>query len=88
MPAREEVVVDERGRTSLARVRSHDYDRYTAEELPDGTLILTPAITISPVELAMLDNPDIREAIAAAKAGDPSELRRRERRSRQDRAVS
>ncbi len=87
MPARE-VVVDERGRTSLARVRSHDYDRYTAEELADGTLILTPAITVSPVELAMLNDPDIRQAIAAAKAGDPSELRRRERRSRQDRAVS
>ncbi len=87
MPARE-VVVDERGRTSLARVRSHDYDRYTAEELPDGTLILTPALTISPVELAALNNPQVRAAIAAAKAGDPSELRTRQRRPREDRAAS
>ena len=87
MPANE-VTVDERGRTSLARVRTRVYDRYTAEELPDGTLILTPALTISPVELAALNNPEVRAAIAAAKAGDPSELRTRQRRPRQDRAAS
>ncbi len=83
-----EVVVDERGRTSLARIRTRIYARYTAEELPDGTLILTPAITISPVELAALNNPHVRNAIAAAKAGDPGELRRRKRRSRQERAAA
>ncbi len=75
-----EVVVDERGRTSLARVRSHDYDRYTAEEYADGTIVLTPAVTISAVELAALQDPTVRAAIAAAKAGDPSELRPRRRR--------
>jgi hypothetical protein len=32
--ATNEVVVDERGRTSLARVRSHHYNRYLVEELP------------------------------------------------------
>ncbi len=45
--ATNEVVVDGRGRTSLAKVRSHDYDRYLVEELPDGTLVLTPAVTVS-----------------------------------------
>jgi hypothetical protein len=74
-----ELVVDERGRTSLARVRSHHYDRYMVEEFPDGTLVLTPAVTISAVELAALRDPAVRAAVAAAKSGDQSELRRRPR---------
>jgi hypothetical protein len=77
--AMHELVVDERGRTSLARVRSHDYERYTVEEFPDGTLVLTPAITISVVELAALHEPAVREAIIAAKTGDRTALRRRPR---------
>jgi hypothetical protein len=76
MPIKE-LIVDERGRTSLARVRSHDYDRYTAEEFPDGTLVLTPAVTISPLELAALRDQTVRDAVAAAKTGDRSTLRRR-----------
>lgn len=72
-----ELVVDNRGRTSLARVRSHNYDRYTVEEFPDGTLVLTPAVTISAVELAALRDPVVREAVAEAKTGDRSRLRRR-----------
>ncbi len=79
MPAKE-VIVDERGRTSLARVRSHDYDRYTAEEFPDGTLLLTPVVTISAWELAALRDPKVMAAVAAYKAGDRSELRPRRRR--------
>ena len=75
-----ELAVDERGRTSLARVRSHHYDRYIVEEFPDGTLVLTPAVTISAVELAALSDPMVRAAVAAAKSGDQSELRRRPRR--------
>jgi len=31
-----EIVVDERGRTSLARVCTRAYDRYQVEEFPDG----------------------------------------------------
>jgi hypothetical protein len=72
-----EVLVDERGRTSLARVRSHVYGRYTAEELPDGTLVLTPAVTISALELAALRDERVRSAVATAKTGDRSALRRR-----------
>jgi hypothetical protein len=72
-----EVVVDERGRTSLARVRSHRYDRYTAEELPDGTLVLTPAVTISALEMAALRDEKVRSAVATAKAGDRSTVTRR-----------
>ena len=78
--AKNEISVDERGRTSLARVRSHRFDRYQAEELPDGTLVLTPAVTINPVELAALKDRKVRSAVAAAKAGDRSALRKRPRR--------
>jgi hypothetical protein len=74
-----ELVVDERGRTSLARVRSHDYDRYMVEEFPDGTLVLTPAVTVSALELAALRDQAVRAAIAEAKAGDRTKLRRRPR---------
>jgi hypothetical protein len=72
-----EGLVDERGRTSLARVRSHDYDRYIVEECPDGTLTLTPTVTISPVELAALRDPDVMAAVTEAKTGDRSALQRR-----------
>jgi hypothetical protein len=75
---RAELVVDERGRTSLAKVRSHDYDRYLVEEFPDGTLVLTPAVTVSAVELAALGNPDVVAAIAKAKSGDRSGMRKRD----------
>jgi hypothetical protein len=63
-----EIAVDERGRTSLARVRKRKFDRYTVEELDDGTLILTPAITVSPVELAALRDLGVSDAVTAAKA--------------------
>jgi hypothetical protein len=72
-----ELVVDNRGRTSLARVRRHEFDRYLVEEFPDGTLVLTPAVTISAVELAALRDPTVRAAIAEAKTGDRTKLRRR-----------
>jgi len=74
---RAELTVDERGRASLARVRTHNYDRYTVEEYPDGTLVLTPAITVSPVELAALRDPDVMAAAAEARSGDRPALRRR-----------
>ncbi|HYS31273.1 MAG TPA: hypothetical protein VEM58_03335 [Streptosporangiaceae bacterium] len=79
--AANEVVVDERGRTSLARVRSHDYDRYTVEELPDGTLMLTPAVTISALELAALRDETVRAAVAADSADDEANLRPYKKRS-------
>lgn len=41
------LAVDERGRCSLARVRELAHDRYQVDELPDGTLILTPAVIVS-----------------------------------------
>ena len=64
MPANE-ISVDARGRTSLAKVRTKVYERYATEELPDGTLILTPVVTISALELAALRDPAVRAAVQA-----------------------
>lgn len=72
-----ELDVDSRGRTSLAKVRSRPYDRYLVQELDDGTLILTPAVTVSTVELAALSDPAVMASTAAVKAGDRSGLRQR-----------
>lgn len=47
-------MVDSRGRTSLAKVRTRQYDRYLAEEHPDGTIVLTPAVAITVAELEQL----------------------------------
>lgn len=79
MAGQEVLTVDDRGRTSLARVRTQHYDRYLVQEFPDGTLVLTPAVTISALELAALKDPAVKKAIAEAKSGDRSQLRRRDR---------
>ncbi len=71
-----EITVDQRGRTSLARVRSRNHDRYLAEELPNGTLVLTPAVTISTLELAILQDQEAMRAIRRAKSGDRSGMHR------------
>lgn len=63
---RGEITVDERGRTSLTKVRSKAYNRYLVEEFPDGTLVLTPAVTITAVELAALRDPVVRAAVETA----------------------
>ncbi|HVA61911.1 MAG TPA: hypothetical protein VNG13_15450, partial [Mycobacteriales bacterium] len=72
-----EIVVDERGRTSLARVRRRDFERYVAEEFPDGTLVLTPAVTVTALEMAALRDPKVRAAVKVAKGGDCTSLRAR-----------
>ena len=48
------VDVDKRGRVNLARARNRDYSQYMAEEMPDGTLVLTPCVTISVSELSSI----------------------------------
>lgn len=49
-----QITVDDRGRTSLAKVRRQRHDRYTAREHPDGTIVLVPVISLSPAEVAEL----------------------------------
>jgi hypothetical protein len=72
-----EIALDSRGRTSLARA-SRKYRRYEVEVHSDGTLILTPLIRVTPVELAMdqaLQDP--RVIAALDRSMDPSRTRHR-----------
>jgi hypothetical protein len=75
--AAREVVLDERRRTSLAKVGRKQDGRYLVEEFPDGTLVFTPAVTISAVELAALTNPDLRAAFDRAADLEGVKLRSR-----------
>jgi hypothetical protein len=77
MPPMKEVVLDDRRRTSFARIGRKDHAKYLVEEHEDGTIVLTPAVTISQHELNMLRNPDVMAALKEAAAGDPTTLRRR-----------
>jgi hypothetical protein len=71
---REEIVLDGRRRTSLAKVGVAGDTRYIAETLEDGSILLTPAITIEKWELAALSNPETRAALDAALRASPDEL--------------
>ncbi|MEJ7764803.1 MAG: hypothetical protein WKF86_04860 [Acidimicrobiales bacterium] len=79
-PARE-ITLDDRRRTSLARIGRDSDHRYLIDELPDGTVILIPAVTLSKVELAALSDPEARAAMdrasARADSAEPEALRSR-----------
>ena len=75
------MVLDERRRTSMARVGRPEHHKYLVEEFEDGTIVLTPAVTISAIELASLQDPNFHQALAQAKTGD---VVRRPRRPRSD----
>jgi len=69
-----EIVVDERRRTSLAKVGRKSDSRYLVEEFADGSLLLVPAVTISTLELAVLRNEALRESLIRAKDAGPEEF--------------
>ena len=73
-----EISLDGRRRTSLAKIGRESDHRYLIDELPDGTVILTPAVTLSKVELAALSEPAVRaamdRAVARAAGGQAAEL--------------
>ena len=70
-----EISVDERGRCSLAKVRTRKFDRYTTEEKPDGTLVLTPVVSVPAggIEAARRALADGDAATAAFLLGVPVE---------------
>ncbi len=72
-----EVVLDKRRRTSLARIGRKQDLRYIAEAFEDGTIVLSPARTVTEVELAALSDPEIRAALRRAGQASPKELRSR-----------
>lgn len=73
MPDISEVEVDARGRISIGKL-ARGRDRFRVTVLDDGELLLTPVVSVSERELALLANPEraerLRQAIAHAEAGE------------------
>ena len=67
-------MLDGRRRTSLARVGAKADTRYVAETFEDGSVVLTPAVTIEKWELAALANPEIRAALDGSLTAGRDEL--------------
>jgi hypothetical protein len=61
-----EVELDSRQRLPLAKVVQGSQHRFRVERQPGGELLLTPIVSISERELAMLKNP---EAMASLRKG-------------------
>ena len=63
--------LDARRRITLGRLANHD--RYTARVMPNGSILLEPAVVVSADEAAMMQNPEfvemIRQRIADTKGG-------------------
>jgi len=69
-----EVEVDERRRVSLGKVIGEDVKRLRVETMSDGSVVLTPLISLSQRELETLADPkrvaSIKAGIAESAAGD------------------
>jgi hypothetical protein len=74
------IEVDERGRTSLGRLRPAA-GRYLGEVQSDGTVVLHPATIMTSAQARLLARPDVMDAIAEL-ASDPSAGVRRGRPAR------
>ena len=74
--------VDERRRTTLSKLGHHR--QYLGEELPDGTVVLHPAIVMSEVQARLLAAPALLAQLTEANGLDDSALLRRPRRQRRE----
>ena len=72
-----EIVLDDRRRTSFSKIGHKEHRRYLVKELDDGTLVLTPAFTISAPELAVLRDAALSAGLRASPGLRPDELRSR-----------
>lgn len=75
--------VDERRRTTLSKLGHHR--QYLAEELPDGTVVLHPAVVMAEVQARLLASPALLAQLTEANGLDDSALVRRPRRQRRER---
>lgn len=74
--------VDERRRTTLSKLGHHR--QYLGEELPDGTVVLHPAIVMSEVQARLLAAPALLAQLTEANGLDDAALLRRPRRPRRE----
>ena len=75
------VELDDRRRVSLGRLGRQEHTRYLVTEEPDGTLVFTPAVVLSELEVKLLANDELVASILANRA-DPDRLVTRTRRGR------
>lgn len=75
------VELDERRRVSLGRLGRQEHTRYLVTEEPDGTLVFTPAVVLSELEVKLLANDRLVDRILANRE-DPTRLVTRTRRGR------
>lgn len=80
MPLEIELDVDERRRTTLSRLGHHR--KYVGEELPDGTLVLHPAVLMLEVQARLLAAPELLRTLTEAGSRPDDEFVRRPRRAR------
>lgn len=68
-----ETDVDTRGRVAIGKANRHGFQRYKVSVSDDGEILLTPVVSISARELAVLQDPalmkDIREGVTDLAAG-------------------
>lgn len=62
--------LDDRRRAPLAKIARSGDRTFLAEVLPDGKIILTPAVTISKSQAMLQSRPDILDVIDRSYAGD------------------
>ena len=74
--------VDERRRTTLSKLGHHR--QYLGEELPDGTVVLHPAVVMSEVQARLLAAPALLAQLTEANGADDAALLRRPRRTRRE----
>lgn len=72
--------VGARRRATLTNIGHHD--RYLAEELPDGTVVLHPAVVMSETQARLLAAPDLLAQLTKANALGEADLVRRPLRKR------
>lgn len=62
--------LDDRRRAPLAKIARPEDTTFLAEVLPDGRIILTPAVTVSKSQAVLNSRPDILDAIDRSYGGD------------------
>ncbi|MHB8452593.1 MAG: hypothetical protein ACYDAQ_19375 [Mycobacteriales bacterium] len=65
--------LDDRRRAPLAKIARPGDRTFLAEVLPNGKIILTPAVTVSKSQAALDSRPDILDAIDRSYAGNTVE---------------
>lgn len=76
------IELDSRRRLSLARIARDEDERYYVDTNPDDTIVLTPAVTMTSFEAALLRDPELVERIqteidSGVRVGRPTRKRDR-----------